>query len=583
MNKALNPVIDTRSTAGMRRSIPRRTAGIALISACCLLGAACGDSNGVSKSTSAPDPTDSPTTVDKPVTTKTPIIEADTTVASEPPTTSEASDPAATTVGTGGSSSAGGAIAGVDAAQSGAIQIIAQGSLRDPEIGTYTEGSSGSGFFISADGYAVTNNHVVTGAATLEVYVGGDLATSYNAQVIGVSECNDLALIKVGTPGDVPYFDWFDGDVQAGLDVYAAGFPLGDPEFTLTKGIVAKAKAGGDLTGTSSIDHTIEHDAAIQPGNSGGPLLSTDGEVVGINYAGGARDIGAQYYAISSDLAQEVVAELADGDFESIGVNGYAIADEASGITGIWVSGVAAGTPASTVGLLPGDIITAMNGLPVGTDGTFKDYCDVIRTAGDKPIAVQVLRYDTQEIPQGEINGEQALTATVSFGEGMATENSVEEGAAYTDYVQVTDDTGTLTLEVPAEWADIATSPLENEGETYPRIEAATDIDSFNSTFGVPGVKFLAVPAAGANIDDLLYGFGVNDCTDGGITDYDDGAFVGKYQVWEACAGTDALYLVLVTNLIGHPDTLYVTTIQAVTTADLDALDHILQTFNAAG
>jgi serine protease Do len=102
---------------------------------------------------------------------------------------------------------------------------------------------SGSGFIISADGLAVTNNHVVTGAATLEVFIGGDTTKGYNADVVGVSECNDLAVIDIDAPGDLPRFDWYDGEVKAGLDVYAAGFPLGDPEFTLTKGIVAKAKA----------------------------------------------------------------------------------------------------------------------------------------------------------------------------------------------------------------------------------------------------------------------------------------------------------------------------------------------------
>jgi serine protease Do len=477
-----------------------------------------------------------------------------------------------------------GAIGTIDDAQSGAIQIIAQGSLRDPEIGTYASGSSGSGFFISSDGLAVTNNHVVTGAATLEIYVGGDTSKSYNAQVVGVSECNDLALIRVETPDEVPHFEWYDDDVRPGLDVYAAGFPLGDPEFTLTRGIVAKAKAGGDLTGTSSIDHTIEHDAAIQPGNSGGPLLSSDGTVVGINYAGGARDIGAQYYAISSDLAQGVIDKLADGDFESLGVNGFAIADEGSGITGIWVAGVGAGTPASEVGLLPGDIITSMNGLPVGTDGTFKDYCDVIRTAGAKPIALQVLRYDSQEILEGEINGDRELAATVSFAEDAAAESDVAEAADYTQYVSVTDDTGTLTLEVPAQWSDISTSPLQGDnGESYPQIQAATDLEGFNTTYGVPGVMFLSAPTNGASIEEFLDGFAVDGCTDGGISEYNDGVFVGGYQLWENCAGTEAIYVVLATNLVSGTDTTYITTVQAVTSADLDALDHILKTFNAAG
>ena len=186
------------------------------------------------------------------------------------------------------------------------------GHVPRPEVG-FSDGSGrGSGFIISPDGLAVTNNHVVTGAATLEVFVGGDTEDSYNATVLGVSECNDLALIDINESEPLPYLEWFDGDIAAGTDVYAAGFPLGDPEFTLTRGIVAKAEAGGDLTGTSSIDHTLEHDAAIQPGNSGGPLVTTDGTVARHQLRRRQRAIGAQYYAIASDLAQPVI-ERADG------------------------------------------------------------------------------------------------------------------------------------------------------------------------------------------------------------------------------------------------------------------------------
>src|SRR5690606_23214509 len=136
------------------------------------------------------------------------------------------------------------------------------------------------------DGLAVTNNHVVAGAATLEVYIGGEGSQSYNATILGVSECNDLALIDIREDAPLPYLDWYLEEIVPGIDVYAAGFPLGDPEFTLTRGIVSKAKADGDITGAASIDHTIEHDANLQPGNSGGPLVSTDGKVVGVNYAG---------------------------------------------------------------------------------------------------------------------------------------------------------------------------------------------------------------------------------------------------------------------------------------------------------
>ena len=103
-------------------------------------------------------------------------------------------------------------IAGYDEVQPAVVQIVAQGTFRDPEIG-FADGSGlGSGFIISPDGLAVTNNHVVAGAATLEVYVGGELDESYNATILGVSECNDLALIDINADEDLPYLEWYDGD-----------------------------------------------------------------------------------------------------------------------------------------------------------------------------------------------------------------------------------------------------------------------------------------------------------------------------------------------------------------------------------
>ena len=129
-----------------------------------------------------------------------------------------------------------------------------------------TGAGSGSGFIIDPEGIAVTNNHVVTGAAALEVFVDGSDAP-VNA-VLGVSECADLAVIDLDG-GDYPFLDWYDGEIEPGLEVRAAGFPLGDPEYTLTQGIVSKADADGESS-WASVDSVIEHDASIQPGNSGG-------------------------------------------------------------------------------------------------------------------------------------------------------------------------------------------------------------------------------------------------------------------------------------------------------------------------
>jgi serine protease Do len=468
--------------------------------------------------------------------------------------------------------------------QPAVIQIEARGTFRDPEIG-YADGSGrGSGFIISPDGLAVTNNHVVAGAATLEVFVGGDTDDSYNARILGVSECNDLALIDIDASEDLPYLEWYDGAIQPGLDVYAAGFPLGDPQFTLTRGIVAKAEAGGDITGTSSIDHTIEHDANIQPGNSGGPLVDADGKVVAVNYAGGAvATTTAQFYAIASDLAQPVIDELGQGDFESLGINGWAVVDDEAGIAGIWVAGVAPGSPAAEAELLPGDIVTSMNGLPVGTDGTFKDYCDVIRTAGvDAPIAVDVLRYDTSEVMRGEINGDSPLEQAFSFAdieEDVVDEDATADQPAYDSYESLTDDTNRITMEVPAEWTDRDTAPASLDGVEVPFIEAAPDRQQFRDTFDGPGIQFSALPA-GTKVNATLNQFSFGDaCTDGGREDYSDAVFTGKVQVWTDCGGTSTAIVVLAaTPEDGSMTALLIA--QIVSEADFEALERAAQTFN---
>jgi serine protease Do len=476
-----------------------------------------------------------------------------------------------------------GAVSSVDDVQGATIQIVAEGSIRDPEVGYSTNAGAGSGFFVSKDGIAVTNNHVVTGAGKLEVYIGGDDGESYNAEILGVSECNDLAVIKVDVDEDVPFLAWHTDEIKPGLDVYAAGYPLGDPEFTLTRGIVAKAKADGDITGTSSIDYTIEHDANIQPGNSGGALVDESGRVVGVNYAGGAPATNTeQFFAIAAPLAEDVVGELEQGDVESLGVNGWAVYDEAADIAGIWVAGVAAGSPVAEADILPGDIITTLNGVPMGSDGTFADYCDVIRTAGDDPMSVEVLRYDTEEVLRGEINGNEPLELAYSFSREIEEQTGLGAGDAYTRYVTITDDTGSISVDVPVEWSDTDTSPASSDsGQSIPFIQASTDIAEFDASYRVPGMVFAALPVTTSTAEGLAeFAPAAGECTDGGVTDYDDGRFAGQYQTWEECAGVGAAYVVLVSTAADAPGYTFVTVVQATTAADLAVIDQIFATFN---
>lgn len=178
-----------------------------------------------------------------------------------------------------------GLVTSVEEVKKATIQIEAQGTFVDPQVGTvYNAAGRGTGFVIDPSGIAVTNNHVVTGAALIKVWVGGE-SEPRNAKILGVSECWDLAVIDIEGDSGYSYLEFHAGDVSPGLEVYAAGFPLGDPEYTLTKGIVSKARAGGE-TNWASVPAVIEHDARIRPGNSGGPLVDSDGKVVGINYAG---------------------------------------------------------------------------------------------------------------------------------------------------------------------------------------------------------------------------------------------------------------------------------------------------------
>ncbi len=269
-----------------------------------------------------------------------------------------------------------GAVSTLEDVQSAVIQIEAEGTFVDPQVGLVVNGAGrGSGFIIDPSGIAVTNNHVVTGSALLKVWVGGQSKT-YNAKVLGASECSDLAVIKI-SGSDFPYLDWYNGSPKVGLDVYAAGFPLGEPEFTLTRGVVSKASANGK-TSWASVENVLMHDATINPGNSGGPLVNADGQVVGINYASNSAN---QYFAIARAEAQSVLDDLRSGkDVTSIGVNGQAVQSDDGSISGIWVSSVKSGSPADKAGVKPGDIITQMEGLVLGTDGTMADYCDILRS-----------------------------------------------------------------------------------------------------------------------------------------------------------------------------------------------------------
>ncbi len=344
--------------------------------------------SGKAAPTVAPTAAPTPTTAPKPTDTLAPVATA-TTAASATP---EASAVPAKLV------------TSYKNIQKATIQIESQGTFIDPQVGLVVNGAGrGSGFIIDPSGIAVTANHVVTGAAILKVWVGGDTSKTYNAKVLGVSECSDLAVIQLDGQ-DFNYVDWYTNSIDAGMDIYIAGFPLGDPQFTLNKGIVSKVKTQ-PLMSQTDVESVIEVDATSNPGNSGGPIIDANGKVVAVLYAG-SKNTG-QSFGISSSLAKGIVDQLSTKkNLETLGINGQAVRSDDGTISGIWISSVQSGSSADKAGLKAGDIITQLEGLVLASDGTMKEYCQILRSRdAGATLSMTVFRWLDQQILEGQING----------------------------------------------------------------------------------------------------------------------------------------------------------------------------------
>ncbi|TAK49763.1 MAG: Do family serine endopeptidase [Xanthobacteraceae bacterium] len=271
--------------------------------------------------------------------------------------------------------------------------------MRGPRFRERVTGQ-GSGFFISADGFAVTNNHVVDGADTVEVMT--DDSKTYTAKVIGVDPRTDVALIKIDGRSDFPFAKLSDNAPRIGDWVLAVGNPFGLGG-TVTAGIVS---ARGRDIGNGPYDDFIQIDAPVNKGNSGGPAFNTDGEVIGVNTAifspsGGSVGIA---FAIPSTTVKSVVAQLKDKGSVTrgwIGVQIQTVTPEIAESLGLkrnegaLVAEPQANGPAVKAGVEAGDVITAVNDKPV------RDARDLARTIGAMPpgtsIKLTLMRKGTEK------------------------------------------------------------------------------------------------------------------------------------------------------------------------------------------
>jgi serine protease Do len=283
----------------------------------------------------------------------------------------------------------------------------------------------GSGFIIDSSGYIVTNHHVIADADEITVRLYDD--TLLEAELVGSDQKTDLALLKVNWDKPLPATSWgVSDDTRIGDWVIAIGNPFGLGG-TVTAGIVSARQR--DIN-SGPYDDFIQTDAAINRGNSGGPMFNLDGDVIGVNTAifspsGGSIGIG---FAIPSDIAKNVVSQLRDnGEVRRgwLGVRIQTVTEELAeglrldGVYGALVASVTEGGPAEAAGIKGGDVILKFNGR------TVPDMRKLPRMVAETPIgrAVDVVVWrkgaeKVVEVVLGELEDEQVAAATTGPSTG---------------------------------------------------------------------------------------------------------------------------------------------------------------------
>ena len=227
----------------------------------------------------------------------------------------------------------------------------------------YEQVGTGSGVIISADGYIVTNNHVIDGATNLEITLNNQ--KKYEATLIGTDSKNDIALLKIEADDSLPYIPFSDSDnVRVGEWVLAVGNPY-NLTSTVTAGIVS-AK-GRDLEGNGDItDSFIQTDAAVNPGNSGGALVNTRGELVGINTAITSKtgSFVGYSFAVPSNITKKIIDDILEFGSVQEAILGF-VPDLSMDLDGVKIGNLPDDSGAKIAGLQSGDIIKRVNNIKI--------------------------------------------------------------------------------------------------------------------------------------------------------------------------------------------------------------------------
>ena len=353
------------------------------------------------------------------------------------------------------------------------LEVASELRLPGEALATPFDGD-GSGFLITRDGLAVTDYHVVAGATTITAFIAGS-ARRHEAELVGASECNDLAVVRI-SEAPAAALEWHPGPVQVGMDVILAGYPLGEPQFTATRGIVAKVGAA-HASEWASPAAVFEHDADQREGSSGSPLVTLDGQVAGVAYSG--TDDGRNF-AIDRDTARSAVEALLDGELPAaIGIYGESYRTGA--LAGVWVSEVRPNSTADRLGVRTGDVITHLGEVRTSRNGTVSGLCETLHLRGDRALSLRVVRLEEDEELEGVL-GEGRLERVSSAGD-------YGQAGRYRRFDEVVDTSGQVRLEVPSAWLDReAEGWSDDDGRHGPGVSAAPDLDDYWDTWDAPGL-----------------------------------------------------------------------------------------------
>jgi serine protease Do len=481
-----------------------------------------------------------------------------------------------------GASAGASVVRSLEALPDAVVRIEATGTFAEPHgVGPESVGY-GSGFIVDPSGIVLTNSHIVTGAKTVTVWVGSEVTTQ-TAEVLGVSECSDLAAIRLSGRKNLPYLDWYEGPIERELPIYAAGYPRGGPNPKVTPGTVSGARGVTDKA-RLSVEDTIEIDVTIPAGSAGGPVVTNEGRVVAVTYP--RDDMTKPPLAIRADKARKILQYLEAGqDFTSVGINGYA---QKSHHDGIWVVAVKRDSPAARARILPGDVITDLDGTSMAVDGTMAEYCRVVgQYQGGDALPFTVYREESRATLKGVLNGkpvEPDFAFAVDVGKATP-------GPPQPWTTRSTESRGTLHVDAPPSWTQTLDHAWKfDDAWVGPGLLIAPNIKAFLKGFRMPGALVTASATLGrttlaAVLDDKRYGL-MHDhhCKLVGRAAFTRGGYEGIYDLWKSCEGEKSRFLTIAAKKADGSHIVYIQ-FQAPETADLAILDRILVTleFDPAG